>query len=51
LNVEVRPGVNGHNREHEYGVEHEPPLDTLPSAMGRVKQRGNALEEQYDDDS
>ena len=50
-NVEVHRGDDGDNREHDGGERYEPPPNTLPSAIGGVKQRGHTLEEQYDDHS
>jgi len=46
LNVEVQRGIYGHKREYGHSVEHEPPLDTLLSAMDGVEERHHALEEQ-----
>jgi len=49
LNVEVHHGVHGHKREHGHGVEYEPPLDALPSAMGGVEERCHTLEKKHDE--
>ena len=49
-NVEVHRGDEGDTRERDGGVGYKSPFDTLPSAMGGVKQRGHTLKEQYDDD-
>jgi len=46
LNVEVQRSVHGHKREHGDGVEYEPPLDALLSAMDGVEERRHTLEEQ-----
>jgi len=49
LNLEVHRGVHGHKQEHGHGVEYEPPLDALPSAIGWVEERYHTLEEQHDE--
>ena len=43
--VEGRRGEHGHKRKHDDGVGYETPLDTIPSAIDGVEERGNALEE------
>ena len=50
-NVILRRGVHGHQREHDHGVDHKSPLDTLAPTMGGAKQRGHAIEEQHDEHS
>ena len=45
LSVEAQCDLYGHKGEHDRGVGYEPPLDTLPSAVDGVEQRGNTLKE------
>jgi hypothetical protein len=49
-NVEVRPRVDRHEREHNRGMDHESPLDATLCAIRSAEQRSYALEEQVDDD-
>ena len=51
LNVEVYPGEHGHKREYGHGVAYKSPLDTFPSAISRVQQRGHTFEGDHDDDT
>lgn len=49
MNVEADPDANGGEREHGHGVEYEPPLNGIPFAEYGVEQRGNTLEEKYNE--
>ena len=48
--MEIHRGEYSRKRERDHGVGYEPPLDTFPSAMNWVKQRGHTSEEKDDDD-
>ena len=50
LNAELHRGSHGQKREHRHGVGYDSPFDSLPPAIGGVKERGYTLEEHCDDD-
>ena len=49
FDVEEHCGLYSRQRKHGHGVRYYSPLDMLPSAMDRVKQRSHAFKEQNDE--